>query len=141
MKIAYLEISNWTGLSLGAVHYYGKLVCDGQRIQLKKELSRAEALFLSRDWHWEKGDTTERFCMKGELKDLAIRTWRDHFPDAIMLIEGRAWLVEPQHVLDGPAEIKRRINALAAEAEKVDYWDDEVAMQRICDEWDAIMGR
>ena len=137
----YLEISDWVGLSLGAVHYYGKLVCNGQRIQLKKEISAAEALSLSRDWHWEKGDTTERFRMKGELRALAIRTWRDHFPDAVMLVEGYVWRVEPQPVLDGPTEMKKRINILAAEAEKVDYWNDEVAMQRICDEWDAIMGR
>lgn len=25
MKIAYLNITTWTGMSIGAVHYYGRL--------------------------------------------------------------------------------------------------------------------
>lgn len=140
--VVYLEISSWEGMSLGAVHYYGKLHHDGKEIRLKKFLSAADAEYLSKkdNWRWKEGDSTERFRSKRELVGLALEVWRKRFSGAVILVEGNHCYAEPQTVLDGPADVKNAINKLARKAESVGYWDgDADAMESICDEWDAIM--
>ena len=47
IPIAYLEISSWRGISPGAIHFYGELNFNGNKIKLVKKLSQFQEIVLS----------------------------------------------------------------------------------------------
>jgi len=132
-------------MSLGAVHWMGELQARGcNYIELAGELTAEQAEALNekdgiKNFH-KAGNRTTRFLSRSSVQHEAERVWLQHFPNAVLLIEGRAACADPQQILIGPPSMKEKLNDLVERAQKIGYWDrDERAMQKIADEWDAII--
>lgn len=142
VNAVYLEITTWQGISLGATHYYGKLVYGAECIELTHSLTATQAAKLGRlhDWTYREGDRSPHFDMKEEIIELALSTYKEHFPDAYLLVLGKPCYAEPQPILDGPSNIKARINQLCERIEAIGGWEQNYReMGRICDEWETII--
>lgn len=139
IKRMTLIIDSWRGVSIGAIHYYGKLSfsdADGnyQRIELRRTLDTDAAFKLTKQKNHSKnpdywidfstGDTTECFDTEKELRDLAIATWKDHCPDAQLLICGQYACGDPQEILAADELwLMVTINELWEMAETINYYD------------------
>ena len=85
--IVYLELTTWEGYTPGASHYYGKLSYDDERIELENDGS---------------DDYFIRFESKADILSKAMRVWKELFPKATILVEGRCTVMQPQKVLICP---------------------------------------
>jgi hypothetical protein len=147
-NIVYLEVSSWTGISIGATHYYGKLTCGDKRVDVKYKLDSTKASMLNRKDRvktYRVGDDTNRFDSEHDVIEKALPIWRSFFPKGILLIKGSPSTASPQPVISGPTTLVRRLNVLNQRYEKRwrekprwDYDPDEVADQ-IDDLWEKIM--
>lgn len=115
-KIVYLEITTWIGVSLGAMHFYGELVgyIDDEytKVELKRKLTSAAVKELH-EYGWSSvraGDLFHGFDTRDDIRDEALATWQEHFPAALVLLEGRSAIGNPQKVLAGPEDFKTRVN-------------------------------
>lgn len=139
-RIVYLEISSWVGISLGATHCYGDLWSNGERYPMRKKLTPREAIALNKKHEWDQyrgGDLYSGFDSHSEITLIALETYKTHFPQADILVLGRSCVAEPQKILDGPPEIKEKVNAWYEEAEKIDWYDgdQEERMEKISNEF------
>jgi hypothetical protein len=137
--IVYLQISTWRGISIGAVHYYGKLAgrVDGTytESQLYRTLTRAQAALMNKQRReefpgehepikYKAGKLTKSFESETEIVELATERWQIHFPHATVLVRGMAACADPQIVLAGPADFKSQVNVLAQEFEQIGGYDN-----------------
>jgi len=141
----YLELDSY---SVG-VHYYARLkgYVDGKytSINLEYEITAAQAQRFNRheraSFKWEKGMITARFWSEEDAKAKALEVYKEHFPNAKILICGSSSVVEPQEVLDGPKKYKEQVNELVKLSDKLGYhaWDRHPQeMRRLCNEWKAL---
>ena len=153
-KIVWLKISSWSGISIGAVHIYGELIPDGSQegVSLEKTLTATQARKLNK-WYRQTGGvgglTTYRagykttgFDDESELTEFALKTYREHFPKAELLIKGQAMNVEPQLILDGPSDVKEKAERLLREARALEYWEHRENYKRmdaLSDEWEDLL--
>lgn len=124
-----LEISSFAG-SVGAEHYYGKIVFyenhEFQRVELKHILTAKEARYLTKkDEAWgakfRKGMTTERFESKEEIVRQAKKLWKKAFPKAHVLLYGSSGVASIQPWLDcrpGLEKLMAHVNVLYRIREK-----------------------
>ena len=124
-KIINLDIKSWQGVSPGALHFYGCL-CGGKpyrKVEIKKAMTAREARELSKrdSFHYRSGSTTERFADKDELIQLAVKTYKEHFPAAKVLLLGNPVSAEPQRVLDAPPRIFKKGNKMFAEIDSMKW--------------------
>jgi len=127
-RIVCLEICDW-GSSLGGEHFsgtiHGYINKDGKpeysifRLEYEMPASVAQRLnlkeqryFPSLYQHYKAGDKTDRFESEKELKDHAVRTYKDFFPDSDILLCGSSCSADPQECLDGPQWFKDVSNRL-----------------------------
>lgn len=112
----HLDISSWDGISIGAVHHYGRLMgyVDGQYVSvelihpLTKEM--ADQLNAKDDWDgYKEGMDTERFNTSEEVRTHALKTWREHFPGAVLLFEGSPTYSEPKRCLACPTPAAMKV--------------------------------
>ncbi len=103
----FLEITSWVGTSIGAQHYYGKLISrsngEYEHVSLKKALTTKEARDLSKahDWTYKKGHLSDCMETNDIVRKVAINEWRKHFPKAEVLREGNpAYVDDPHPILD-----------------------------------------
>jgi hypothetical protein len=98
-KVATLEIYNWIGMSLGAIHYYGNMSCGRKFInKIKHPISASQAITINkhvREYYAQKywdlysvspGDTGDGFDTEEEVVEEAKKTWKDLFPEAEELV-------------------------------------------------------
>jgi len=141
-KVVTLEITSWVG-SIGAIHYYGKLCCSGDKISVSKKLTTKEAKELNRCDMFKSSylpSSTDRLKSPNEIRKLAKKQWKRFFPEAVVLLEGMYACCDPQIVLVAPREAKECLNDLYDETERIGGWDgDEKAMKKICKQWDVEM--
>ena len=148
--LVYLEITSWRGISIGAIHYYGSMVvCNGKltKTPLMRKITKAAQIELARqdggDRHlslYPVGSETERWRSKDALRRAAIRWFNKRYStEDSMLIEGSFTTCEPQTVLHGKEPFRSAINELCEQAEECDYWEDEKAMDRICNRWRKVI--
>lgn len=127
MKVVYLRITSFVGISIGASHHYGKLICGREHVELRRKLSRDDAEEMNRRWGidsaFKKGDFTQCFNTEDEIKKLACATFKTHFPDADVLILGNSACADPQIILIGPKAFKDKVNAWYRQAEKIGWYD------------------
>lgn len=145
-RVCYLDISSFQGLSIGAIHFYGELRCDGNRVELIHHLTTEEAIERTKreradmgsEYRYKRGDKSRGFTTEEQIIDLACRTWHKHFPDADVLILGDNCVAEPQRVLVGPKEFKTQINKWYAECKAFGWYEgNPKKMERISDTfWD-----
>ena len=141
MKVAYLNISTWEGISVGACHFYGSLSCGKKTIDIERVLTKSTASRLNQKrakdlLPYEKGSETALFLSSASVRRRAIATFREHFPKANILVEGRRSVVEPQPVLVGPESLKEQVNAWCKRKHDLDCSEDE--WDEICDVWELI---
>jgi len=129
----FVEITTWQGISLGATHYYGYLrgyLHENDQhiheIELKHPLTQREATKLNKNSGFdyiifEKGDMYPGFDDIKEIVDLAIKTWKEYFPNACVLVLGKAVHAEPQEILIGPHDYMEKINVWTKLAPKGDW--------------------
>ncbi len=149
IKRVHVHVTTYRGISPGATHYYGRLVCTGgdpYDHELRHLLSKKEAAemndgesSLSEFMQYEVGEESTRFSTRSGVIDAALAEWKDFHADAIILILGSVGIAEPQQVLAGPQKLMNAINQLVDQAEECNYWDDEDQMSKICDKWDELM--
>ncbi len=93
MVIGYLDISNWTGISIGAIHWYGKLQIDhlGRRedetIELRRKMTNKEILALNKEQGfamYRAGEKTHRFDTEQEVIDFGIQTFKSGYKGVLM---------------------------------------------------------
>jgi len=136
-NVVYVQITSWYPISVGAEHYYGKLVYKGkdrQSMELLRTLSQKEATYLNKKdgCHlWSKGEETKRWDTRQQVVEEAEKVWKKHFPDAdLLVLGGSANSLEPQHILIGPDWLKEIVNPLAVELQALD-WDIKGDRERI----------
>jgi hypothetical protein len=150
IKMVTLEIESWMGVSIGAIHFYGTLHFDDtdgeyQRIEIRRVLDEDAAYKLTKQknsgknpdyWvDYEEGQDTECFDGSGDIKRIAIDTWKEHCPDGELLICGRFAVGDPQEVIaaDDP-EVMKLINEMCDHAELIGgYEGDFDTMRKISD--------
>lgn len=155
LKIVSLEISSWRGISIGAVHYYGKLICypgDYSEVEILRTLDEDAAFKLTKQKNnnknpnffveYTKGMKVKEFDNPGEIKEIALKIWKKHFPDAVILQEGRSGIAMPQITLAADdKDLMKQINEWANRIEELGGYDrdngDEV--DKICDEYWKIV--
>lgn len=152
-----LEIDTWRGISFGAQHYYGHLYYydeDGEycKHEIKRTLTKEAADKLTKQknvnvspkWFrcYEAGQEVGEFDSKSEIREIALKIWKDLLPSAVLLFEGRDAVASPQEVIaaDDPALMKK-INDWYDECEMLGWFDgDNVKeVERISDEFWELM--
>lgn len=148
-RICYLKITSFSGLSLGATHYYGALQCGDCETELEHRLTRREAIAYNKverrikpngTFIYREGQKTRGFTSENDIIELAIETYKKHFPNAEILLLGERGYHEPCRVLDAPESFKREMNALNAEAESFGrYVGNPKRMNTIYSRYDTLM--
>lgn len=140
-RIVVLHITSWVyTASIGAEHYYGKLhghvVGEKKDVELKRTMNAAESRRLNaKDGFrsYRAGSETERFDTREEIENLAVKVWREIFPDSVALVEGQTASAQPQRPLDGDPAIVRRLKRLWMVVERCDGdWDKHPKAMRKC---------
>jgi hypothetical protein len=141
-KRVVLEISTWRGISIGAQHYYGKLHWydaddEYQTHEITRILDKESAFKLTKqknsgraeDYQWfdyEAGDESTDFDSRQEIRDIAIATYKEHYPEANMLQEGRWAVCDPQEVIDADdKELMKGINWMYERAEEIGWYEGD----------------
>ena len=143
MSAVYLKITSWAGTSIGAIHFYGELRVRNpyRAIELKRTLTTASARRLTKqhgkDFQYRVGYQTIGFETEQEIIDLAIKTYKTHFPEATVLILGDPVYAEPQKIIDGPKSVIKKAEGLCAKYEG--YRKDYRMADYICNEWDKLL--
>jgi hypothetical protein len=141
----YLDITDWTGYSLGAVHCYGKIKCEGTSIDLLNPLTQEDCDYLNTGDDtfglYQVGELSQRFNNPDQVRAKALVAWKVHFPQAEVLIEGSASVGEPQPMLASHyPHVMTENNKLYEQAEACGGWDEnEAEMMDICHKWDQVM--
>ena len=155
----FLEITTFRG-AIG-IHYYGTLVhgqdWDKRRktdVDMERTLSAKGAAALNKldgfgDRYGlvhKRGNKTRRLDNEQQARTLAIQSWREHFPQAKLLICGEYIVAEPQEILDGLEDKDRNsLNELWQEYEECvypgghDYRGDTEPARRIEEEWEGLI--
>jgi hypothetical protein len=147
-KVVYLEITTFRGVSIGQ-HYYGRLTGQYRRsddVSLRKVMTSREAKWLTRfDSHgytYRKGDRTSRFDLVEDIRKLALKEYKEHFPNCEILIEGDHIVAQPQLVLwcIDPADMEQ-MNKIYQDGEDLCGWDwdkEDSTLRRLLKEWRPI---
>jgi hypothetical protein len=133
-RVVYLHISTWVGTAaIGAIHYFGELQCGDQVVKVTRVLSKPQAEKLNKearrikprsDYELYRPDQeTEDFLSRKEVRERALEIWKEHFPNADILVEGRRSVADPQQILIGPPHIMSRVNHWVYEAEAIGWYD------------------
>lgn len=146
----FLRVKTYPFAYGGGGHWYGELVPthspEGHdfheltRVLSAKdveELNKAE-IHVGSDYWYRPGQTTNRFFSEEHLTALAVAEYKKVYPDAVLLMLGSRSTADPQLVLDGPEDVKEKINAWYQQAEDVGWYKrkgDNTAMRKISDEY------
>lgn len=135
-----------------ASHFYGQLDAnDANRtsVNMSRVLSAKDAEELNEtdeDEHfkWGEGDESSRFMSDRSIIDAALATWKEHFPEGRLLIMGDRGTLDPQLILDGPAELMEVANEIYEEFETYHGWDcdeeDVPIVQELTNRWRKLIG-
>lgn len=111
-KLVVLQVSSYTELgSIGAEHWYGKLLCDDGGVrkdfELKRILSDQKEIDHLNDKDetsdfsaWKVGDETNRFKSRLDVENFAISNWKTAFPEHDALVVGLFASADPRRPLD-----------------------------------------
>ena len=147
--IIHLNISSWVGLSIGAVHTYGKLYFKDDRVEIKKKLTQIEAdiLNIKEDTKtfggYQEGDMCSRFDNEKEVIDLAIKLIEKEYPQVDLLLSGNRSSVSVNEAFWGKdKKLVDKINELYKEADSLDFYSgkDDVRMQELDDNFQELLG-
>ena len=153
MKTVFLDISTWVNTCvIGAQHYYAHLECGEERKELiyvldektAMRINECDGIVANTTAAYCAGDTSGRFFSWEELVQHAREHWQDeeYFPDASILIKGRAGVCDPQEVFEcNDEEFKRKANKLYCRMKRIGGWnhsENEAEMKRIEKNWERL---
>lgn len=129
-KVVVLEVWTYIGASPGASHWRGALTCGSTRVVLSTKLTKRSLARVIKSFRegamdvrakmLEVGDKVEFFVEREDVVGCAIKQWKKHFPDALVLLEGYAGYAEPKQILDGvEPEVAKILNRAAERYEIV----------------------
>jgi hypothetical protein len=150
-NIAHLNITSWVGISIGAVHVYGKLrYKDWDYIEIKRVLTQAEANKINKKedminatYHYRKGDECGRFDTEKEIIDLTIKLLEKKYPQVDLLLSSDGASVSVNKAFWGKdKKLVNRINELYEEADKLDFYSgkDDDRMEELDYEFEKLVG-
>lgn len=157
MKIVYLSISSWQGISIGAEHYYGKLHFnhDVEDVELKRTLNKQAANELTKTHSrigmsidYEEGEETISWNGVQSIVDYAKTVYKKHFPGADVLVIGDYVNCEPKEWVDGgDFEIKKDMNNFfyllqGLDRDGMDKSDDHKDWKDydyLCNQWESLI--
>ena len=121
-----LEVSTWQGLSLGATHYYGRLLgyVDGEYkcVELKHPLTPSQAAGLNKEETshrtWRAGTLYPGFPTRDDVIAFASECFQQHFPAATALVVGSFAASEPKLIVV-PAMLYEQSSALVAAVDRL----------------------
>lgn len=108
MKVAYLNVFQWSARLYNGAHYHGTLSYDNLSVPVLYKLTTRDARELNKKdpgASYSPGDESHRFCSLELLEARAIEVCQKEFPDAKVLIRGSSFCCEPQRILIGPVEL------------------------------------
>ncbi len=133
LKLVHVEISTFAGSAINAEHYYGRMCVDEignyEDIEIEGPMTQKVATYLNKKdgvrWgnsyaYHKKGGMTNRFDTENEVRERAIQIWKEHFPEADLLLEGNSCHVCPKRALDGPADIVQVLNDIHDKWKRLD---------------------
>lgn len=148
IKVVHLHLTSWSGISIGARHWYGTLygIRKSHRLEAvigeeeaKKRNRTAAAVYGISHATYKPRDMSEGFSSREAVIAFAVKTWRMHFRGYHLLVEGDRCYVEPKPVLDGDHPLRARINRMAKEFEKISGWEgNPKRADQLSDEWHAL---
>lgn len=153
--IVFLRISSFVDVGMGAQHYYGKLehFQGGPTFDVTYPLSLQEARVFNREWlkkyevesglGYQEGEPSERFPSIKKVIVAAKKQFKEHWPEASVLVLGSSGYYQPQRILVGPKQFKDRISVLAARYDELD-WEvesDRGEMEELEKEWQDLWPR
>jgi hypothetical protein len=154
-----LDITSFKGISLGAIHYYGKLKYKNESlklevIRLENTISAEEAEVWNaherrtypgkkKYWNWEAGDTYDGFSRKSDMWDEAIKICKELFPEgSYYIVQGGYSYIEPQLIVYGfDEEVTEKLNIIASKHMNLN-WDNKEEREEILrleKEWSDII--
>lgn len=136
-KVVHLEVSSYIGISLGATHFYGKLVReDGQgqleTVYLMRKLTARDATEMNKsdpDRTWRAGQSYDGYNTTQDIIDQALAEYKQYFPGATVLLLGKYVFYTPKIVLDGPESLKKEAAYLVESVERLGTDQDQKAMK------------
>lgn len=149
-KLVCLSLLSFAGW--GGGHYYGRLHGydkDGEYkvVRLSKKLTEREAQDLNHfDYTnimtYKAGMTTERMSRDAAI-GTAMSEWREHYPDAHVLVRGTFGASMPKRILDGPKWFVEQGNQILDRAEEIGWWDrgHEDRMYDLKDQWEELVAQ
>lgn len=119
-KIVYLKVTDYVGLSLGAIHTYGEMKCRvgdmTKMVRVERPMTQEEATRENKK-DWERGfrgnlnkpgQLTSRLKDEDDVIKTALDLWRNHFPWTVVLILDTVGS-NPKKILAGPEEDRNLI--------------------------------
>ena len=146
-KFVYLNITSWVGHDSTASHYYGSLNGylgkNSTKIELYFNLTQEQIqkLYETEQYNYYKvGDECSRFFSEEDLIKQAKKVFKQHFSNAEILVLGAISVDEPQKILVGPVEYKKKVNKFAEQREKLGWWDgkNEKEVEIIWNKWKEL---
>jgi hypothetical protein len=132
LRPVWVDVHSWVGSSVSyASHYYGKFKRrreDGPvlEVDITKPLSRKEARRRNKAENtsiWMAGAKCNGFTSKDELYKVAAATYKQHFPDAVILLLNVAGDCGPMRALDGPPGFIEEANRICDRCEELDWYE------------------
>ena len=160
MIIAYLDISSYRGVSIGARHYYGKIVyLDKNQFlvfhELKRKITDAEVAQMNNEAvangflyiKHKKSELTNGFLSREELIKTGIEYFRKNYDG--FLIKGSVGSCDPwSFCLSCPnkyASLVHKMNFISIEFQKINGFDstkdNETLAHTLDKEWGSIFSQ
>jgi len=120
-KICFLKVTTWEGICIGATHYYGSILFNGER----KEIKRYGSI---------------KFNSEEILVDFAIKIFQKYFPKAQCLCLGDSGYIEPRKMLVG--KCKDKCNKIYEKAVSLGFYNNKKnwnKVDRLGDKWYSII--
>jgi hypothetical protein len=138
MRRFYLTTTSYAGIVPGAYHVHGRIraMDTAEDVKLEVDLERIEDP--------KTGYKTIRFETTKALLAAARRWFKANAKPGDVMTIGSHCIIDPQRVLCGPPELKKKANAIWREFERGGGWDDDSKdkkTQAICDRWSALIKR
>jgi len=158
MKVVFLKISSYRGISIGAVHFYARLHYYDedkkyQTEEIKRILTKKEVLELNKQDRrrypgcnntWKVGFEYQGFWSEEDAKEAAINYVKEKMPDVDFLIEGSWGSADVRECIYAKDEaVMTKINKLHERAKKIGFHDNpkhKEKMDRINEQYWRLTG-
>jgi hypothetical protein len=158
MIIGHLEINSWRGISIGAVHWYAKLIIENNnevisRTELQRKITAKEAANLNKELQERgydfcdrnrAGDLTTGFNTEEQAIKIGINTFKKKYPNGILFKGNRASGSAWKNVIYYPEQCRNHVLVMeffAKEFQKLNGYECKPHFQKIVELLDSQWGK